>query len=163
MKDAVAASGEWRAPAPAAGDLLKASDTDSWVAVNRAWSQGRSVWRDPASGVFSRAARPGWTDRKRPRVALYQAWTANMDEGWTRWLLEEFGFAYTSVHNADLQTGGLHSKFDAIVIPDQPANSIENGHRAGTMPPEYAGGLGPKGAAALKARFAEAGPAHSSS
>jgi hypothetical protein len=73
-----------------------------------------------------------------------------MDEGWTRWLLEEFGFAYTSVHNADIQAGGLRQKYDAIVIPDQPANSIENGHRTGTMPPEYTGGLGPKGAAALK-------------
>jgi hypothetical protein len=93
---------------------------------------------------------------KRPRVALYQAWTANMDEGWTRWLLEEFGFAYTSVHNADLQAGGLRAKYDAIVIPDQPANSIESGHRAGSMPQEYTGGLGAKGAAALK-EFAEAG------
>jgi hypothetical protein len=89
-------------------------------------------------------------------VALYQAWTANMDEGWTRWLLEQVGFAYTTVHNADIQAGGLRGKFDAIVIPDQAANSIENGHRAGTMPPEYSGGLGAKGAAALK-EFAEAG------
>lgn len=156
VKDGVTASGEWHAPAPSTGPLLKASDTDSWVAVNRSWSQGRPVWRDPASGDFSLAARPGWKELKRPRVALYQAWTANMDEGWTRWLLEEFGFAYTSVHDGDIQAGGLRNKFDAIVIPDQPANSIENGHRAGTMPPEYVGGLGAKGAAALK-EFAEAG------
>jgi hypothetical protein len=102
------------------------------------------------------AARAGWKELKRPRVALYQAWTANMDEGWTRWLLEQFGFAYTTVHNADLQGNGLRGKFDAIVIPDQPAGSIENGHRGGTMPQEYTGGLGNKGAAALK-EFAEAG------
>jgi len=79
-----------------------------------------------------------------------------MDEGWTRWLLEQFGFAYTTVHNADIQAGGLRGKFDAIVIPDQPANSIESGHRTGSMPQEYVGGLGPKGAAALK-EFAEGG------
>jgi hypothetical protein len=79
-----------------------------------------------------------------------------MDEGWTRWLLEQFGFAYMTVHNADIQAGGLRSKFDTIVVPDQPANSIENGHRAGSMPAEYVGGLGAKGAAALK-EFAEAG------
>ena len=109
--------------------LLKASDTDSWVAVNRAWGQGHPVWRDPATGDFSLAARAGWKERTRPRVALYQAWTASMDEGWTRWLLENFGFTYTSVHNADIQAGGLRAKYDAIVIPDQPANSIENGHR----------------------------------
>ena len=151
VRDAVSASGEWKAPAPASGPLWKASDTDSWVAVNRAWSQGGRVWRDPASGDFSLAEHPGWKEIKRPRVALYQAWTASMDEGWTRWLLEQFGFAYTSVHNADIQGGRLRGRFDVIVIPDQPANSIENGHRAGTMPQEYVGGLGAKGADALKA------------
>ncbi|HEX4595527.1 MAG TPA: M14 metallopeptidase family protein, partial [Bryobacteraceae bacterium] len=156
VKDTVLTSSEWRARAPAAGPLLKAADTDSWMAVNRAWKQGRAVWRDPDSGDFSLAARTGWKELKRPRVALYQAWTANMDEGWTRWLLEEFGFAYISVHNGDIQAGRLRDKFDAIVIPDQPANSIENGHRAGTMPQEYTGGLGPQGAKALK-EFANAG------
>jgi hypothetical protein len=156
VKDAVSVSGEWKAPPPAAGPMFKASDTDAWVAVNGAWKAGRHVWRDPATGDFSLAAHAGWKELKQPRVALYQAWTANMDEGWTRWLLEQFGFAYTTVHNADLQAGGLRGKFDAIVIPDQPAASIENGHRAGSMPQEYVGGLGPKGAAALK-EFAEAG------
>jgi hypothetical protein len=156
VKDSVSASGEWQAPAPAAGPLLKASDTDSWVGVNRAWSSGGRVWRDTSSGDFSLAARGGWREIKRPRVALYQAWTANMDEGWTRWLLEQFGFAYTTVHNADIQAGGLRQKFDAIVIPDQPAASIENGYRSGAMPPEYTGGLGVNGADALK-EFANAG------
>jgi hypothetical protein len=156
LKDGVSVSGEWQAPAPAAGPLLKASDTDAWTAVNRAWKSGQHVWRDPSNGDFSLASRSGWKEMKQPRVALYQAWTANMDEGWTRWLLEQFSFAYTTVHNADIQAGSLRSKFDAIVIPDQPAASIENGHRAGSMPAEYTGGLGAKGAAALK-EFAEAG------
>jgi hypothetical protein len=155
-KDRVSATGEWQAPASAVGQLLKASDTDSWIAVNRAWNEGHRVWRDPSTGDFSLAERTGWKEQKPPRVALYQAWTANMDEGWTRWLLEQFGFAYTSVHNSDIQAGGLREKYDSIVIPDQAANSIENGHRGGTMPPEYVGGLGPKGAEALK-QFAEAG------
>ena len=30
-----------------------------------------------------------------------------MDEGWTRWLLERFGFRYTSVYNKDVQAGDL--------------------------------------------------------
>jgi hypothetical protein len=155
-KDAVAFSGEWQPPLPAAGPVFQASDTDSWVAVNRAWNEGRGVWRDPATGDFSTGPRAGWNALKRPRIALYQAWTAPMDEGWTRWLLEQFGFQYTTVHNSDIQAGGLRSKFDSIVIPDQSAASIENGHRPGTMPAEYTGGLGPKGATALK-EFATAG------
>jgi len=147
-------SGSWEPQPPAKGSELSAADTDSWVEVNRAWAVGRSVWRDPQNGAFSLAAHPGWKELKRPRVALYQSWTGNMDEGWTRWLLEQFGFAYTNVHNKDIQAGNLRGKFDVIVVPDQNANSIENGTR--NLPEEYAGGLGPKGTEALKA-FAEAG------
>lgn len=152
----VAVAGNWQAAAPAAGPVLSAADTDSWFAVNRAWSSGKPVWRDPATGDFSLAARPGWKPLTRPRIALYQPWQANMDEGWTRWLLEHFGFAYTGVRNADVQSGGLRQKFDVMVFADQPAKSIEDGFAAGSMPPEYTGGLGPKGAEALK-EFAAAG------
>jgi hypothetical protein len=77
-----------------------------------------------------------------------------MDEGWTRWLLEQVGFAYTTVHNRDVQAGELPRKFDVIVFADQQAASIENGRR--NMPEEYTGGIGAKGAAALK-EFANAG------
>jgi hypothetical protein len=153
---AVPFSGEWKAPEPASGPVLKASDTDSWFAVNRAWAAGRGVWRDPASGDFSLAERAGWKQLKRPRIGLYQAWNASMDEGWTRWLLEHFGFAYTTLHNADIQAGALRQKFDAIVFPDQNPAIIENGYRGNAMPPEYVGGVGEKGGAALK-EFAETG------
>ena len=30
---------------------------------------------------------------KQPRVALYQSWVANPDEGWTEWLLDHYGIA----------------------------------------------------------------------
>ena len=29
-----------------------------------------------------------------PRIGLYQPWTGSMDEGWTRWLLEQYGFSF---------------------------------------------------------------------
>ena len=146
--------GDWRAPAAAKGPVLKAADSDSWMEVNRVWSQGRPVWRDPATGDFSLEARSGWRQLARPRVALYQPWTANMDEGWTRWLLEQFGFAYTTVHNRDIQAGDLKKRFDVIVFTDQTAAGIENGQR--NMPEEYTGGIGASGADALK-QFANAG------
>jgi hypothetical protein len=152
---AVPFSGEWKAAASASGPVFPAADTDSWVAVNRAWGDGKTVWRDPASGDFSVAAREGWKELKRPRVALYQPFTgSSMDEGWTRWLLEQFGFRYTTVHNQDIQAGALRQKFDAVVFTDQPAASIENGQR--NMPEEFTGGVGAKGADALK-EFANAG------
>ena len=149
-----AVRGEWKAVEGSAGTVWMAANTDSWMAVNRVWKNGRSVWRDAASGDFSLTERPGWREVKRPRIALYQPYTANMDEGWTRWLLENFGFEYTSVHNREIQAGGLRAKFDVIVFADQAAASIENGQR--NMPEEYRGGIGAQSAALLK-EFANAG------
>ncbi|SRR5579883_985167 len=143
-------SGAWEAPAAAAGPLLPAADTDSWRAVNRAWSKGATVWRDPASGDFSLVSRAGWKQLRRPRIALYRSWIPAVDEGWTRWLLEQFGFAYTSVHNPDIEAGSLHDKFDVIVFPDELSRQIDAGYAAGVMPAEYTGGLGTKGADALR-------------
>ncbi len=39
----------------------------------------------------------------RPRIAIFQPWQSNMDEGWTRWVLEDFGFEYTVLHPQDLR------------------------------------------------------------
>src|SRR6185503_10381440 len=62
-----------------------------------------------------------------PRIGLYQSWTANMDEGWTRWVLEQYEFSYTTLHNADIKVGKLREKFDAIILPDQQPRDILEG------------------------------------
>lgn|SRR5579871_31558 len=85
------------------------------------------------------------TPLRLPRVGLYQSWTANIDEGWTRWVFESYEFPYTTLHNADIQAGGLRAKFDAIVLPDQTAKSLMEGQSSITVPAEYRGGLGEKG------------------
>jgi hypothetical protein len=148
-------SGEWKAPPPATGPLLPAADTDSWVAVNRAWNNRSSVWRNPVSGDFSLTMRSGWKELRRPRIGLYRSWLPNMDEGWTRWLFEQFGFAYTSLRNADIQAGALRQKFDVLLFADQSSRNIDAGY-ANAMLPDYQGGLGTKGADALR-EFAAAG------
>ena len=141
--------------APGPADTYTASDTDGWKAANAAWAEGKSVWRNDA-GDFALAAREGWHRVARPRIGLYQSFNANMDEGWTRWLLEQFGFAYATLRNSDIQTGNLKAKFDTIVFADETPNAMVNGHPAGSMPPEFTGGLGTKGADALR-QFADAG------
>lgn len=135
----------------------KSSDTGGWIAANKAWTAGDHVWRN-TEGDFNIGANPGpgWREIKRPRVGLYQSWTANMDEGWTRWLFENLGFTYLTLHNADIQSGELRSHFDAIIFPDQSSNSIANGNPPGSVPPEYTGGIGDRGAVALRG-FVEAG------
>jgi hypothetical protein len=93
-----------------------------------------------------------------PRVAMYQPWTGgNMDEGWTRWVLEQYEFNLTSIHNADIRAGKLRQKFDAIVIADQDPRAIVDGFNAPQIRPEYRGGIGEAGLDALKRFVADGG------
>jgi hypothetical protein len=139
-------------------DGSASSDIDSWRAVNRIWSNGANVWRDTASGAFFQQRPPqGQTvELTRPRIALYKSYVPAIDEGWTRWLLEDFGFAYQNVLNPEIEAGSLRQRFDVIVFPDESATQIVNGFEAGTMPQEYTGGLSKKSASNLKS-FAEQG------
>jgi hypothetical protein len=84
-----------------------------------------------------------------PRIAMYQSWTANMDEGWTRWVLEHYEFPYTTLHNADVKAGKLHDRFDAIILPDQRPRDIAEGLDYSSIVPEYRGGLDDAGWKAL--------------
>jgi hypothetical protein len=87
----------------------------------------------------------------KPRVALYQPWTASMDEGWTRWLLEQYEFPFTPVHDADLQAGKLHDLWDVIILPgDRGDERLVQGNDWESTPPDFRGGLGDKGREALR-------------
>jgi hypothetical protein len=93
---------------------------------------------------------------KKPRVGLYRSWTGNIDEGWTRWILENYGFAPVTLRNGDIQAGHLRDRLDAIIIPDAGAKQIMNGFAPGTISGEYVGGVGETGAEALRV-FVRAG------
>jgi len=111
---------------PSSG-VLAASDVDSWRAVNRLWGSGKQVWRDTATGDFHDRQAEGTTELKRPRIALYKSYVPAMDEGWTRWLLENFGFAFSNIENPAIETGGLRQKFDVIIFPDEAPGTITEG------------------------------------
>jgi len=84
-----------------------------------------------------------------PRVAIYRSWQAPMPEGWTRWVLDQYGIAWENVWDADIRGGAL-ADFDVVVLPAQSEAGIGNGHAAGSMPEQYTGGLGVGGAQALR-------------
>lgn len=89
-----------------------------------------------------------------PRIALYKSYLANMDEGWTRWLLEQYEFPFINLSNADVR--GDLSQYDVLLFADESETQILNGHVAGTMPAEFVGGIGVEGAANVR-RFVERG------
>ena len=84
------------------------------------------------------------------KLGLYKSWTASMDEGWTRWILEQNEFPYKSILDKDIRKGGLNQDFDVIIIPDLKANDIINGLSEEDIPPEYSGGIGEVGVKNLK-------------
>ena len=92
----------------------------------------------------------------RMRIAIFKPWTASMDEGWTEWLLDQYGFRYTVIAPADVRAGDLAARFDVILMASDSPRSIMNGFASGTVPARYAGGLGDIGARALDA-FVRAG------
>jgi hypothetical protein len=93
---------------------------------------------------------------KKPRIGVYQPWSGNIDEGWTRWILEQFQFPFTVLHNSDVRDGHLRDQYDAIVIAEMATRQIMEGARAGSVPGQYAGGIGDEGAQALR-EFVTAG------
>ena len=95
--------------------------------------------------------------QKPVRLGLYKSWTGSMDEGWTRFTLEQFGIPYVTLHNEDITSGNLCEKIDALLLPSMPARLINDGHSAKIVPPQYAGGLGEAGAEAIRQFVAHGG------
>ncbi|MCW4037117.1 MAG: M14 family metallopeptidase, partial [Candidatus Bathyarchaeota archaeon] len=107
---------------------------------------------------------------KQPRIAMYQRfYGGNMDEGWTRLLLEQFSFPYTTVTDDEVKKGGLTEQYDVFILPDDAAPLITGekleeyyekrfkGRRVLPKdPPEYRSGIGKEGVENLK-KFVDEG------
>ena len=170
-------------------DLLALSPAagDSWKAVNRLLEAAAPVYRDRADGTFyipsegpAEALLPQLArelgldftatdtsvDEHRrlqtPRVGLYRGHVPIMDEGWTRWVLEQYEFPYQNLTNERIQQGELNDEFDLIILPDTRPSTLHAGFIQGALyggaeaPPDYTGGIEDTGAAALR-RFARDG------
>ena len=181
------------ATAPA-GTVALAPGTESARALNAALRSGGRVTRRPGTSAAAFPAGTAFLDARAAaaaakvlpagvtlapvatppaealplsaaRVGLYKPWAGSMDEGWTRFVLEQYGFAPAALDNGTIKKGALGAKFDAIVLPDVSKEVMSTGKPKrddGAMtyfvelPPEYRGGLDKEGAAALKA-FVEQG------
>jgi len=112
------------------------------------------------------AVTAGAHDAKRLRIGMYQRYRGgNMDEGWTRWLFEQWGFPFAQVYDAEIQRGNLNAKYDVFIFADDSTGAItgEPGGGRGegrgglsfasvpnTTPPEYRSGIGSDGVNAIR-------------
>lgn len=169
-------AGTYQASAGARAFEISHASNNSFTAVNRLLKAGANVrWSPkgeivvtgteavvsalPKLGVDVKALSvlpEGLRPLKSLRLGLYNPWTTNMDEGWTRWLLEQYEFPYETVRNADLQSLKLRDRFDVILLADQPKEALLRGHTGAWVRPEHRGGLGAEGVGALRA-FVRAG------
>ncbi len=90
------------------------------------------------------------------RLGHYAPWQGSMDEGWMRWILDEYGLPYTRLRNERVRAGALGEEFSVISLASLNARSIVEGNPPGRVPPEYAGGIGEEGVENLK-EFVRAG------
>src|SRR5262249_6846222 len=114
---------------------LDPAQNNSFRAINRAWKAGADV--EFANGRYivsnlseqqqqdlvktlalsAQRTSPSGTPLRRPRIGLFQPWTTSMDAGWTRWLLEQYGFEIVTVHPADLKST-IAARVDLLIIAD---------------------------------------------
>ncbi len=104
----------------------------------------------------------------RLRIGMYQRYYGgNMDEGWTRWLLEHYDFPYTTLMDAAITEDDLADDYDVIILPadrvsmmtgEFDGESARGPYASGpeSYPPEYRSGFGQEGVDALQ-QFVEDG------
>ncbi|MEO8878908.1 MAG: M14 metallopeptidase family protein, partial [Gemmatimonadaceae bacterium] len=119
-----------------------ASHTDEYSTIASSLAHGKKVkvW----SGTNS------YTLTRLPRIAIYRPWTGNMDEGWCRWVLEQFHLPYVSLTDSGAKAGKLRDHFDVLLVPDMSLREMRDGNSEAETPPRYAGGLGTAGIAAIR-------------
>jgi hypothetical protein len=154
--NALFAAGATVSFAPTEVETTEGRESGAIVASGVPRDQIDRIAKETSMSVKSIVPPAGLVNVRKARVGLYRSWTANIDEGWTRWILENYGFAPVTLRNDHVQAGNLRDRFDAIVIPDSSVRNIRDGFGPGVVPGEYVGGLGPLGATALR-EFVQAG------
>jgi hypothetical protein len=67
---------------------------------------------EPNSFVIQSRVRPN----AGVRVAIYKNYLPSMDEGWTRWVFDQYRFPYTSLSDGEVRAGNLVARYDAIIV-----------------------------------------------
>ena len=106
-----------------------------------------ALWHRPSEGL--KLMRP-------PRIGLYASYVPCIEEGWTRFVFDQYGFEYTSIVDHDVREDRLGTRFDCIIIPHQLVRQLHRGFSRAHYSSKFSGGLGDRGVAGLK-QFVERG------
>ncbi|MCS7104391.1 MAG: M14 family metallopeptidase [Thermofilaceae archaeon] len=104
------------------------------------------------------------------RVGIYQRlYGGSMDEGWIRWLLDDYGIPYKVVNDDMVKNGKIKEELDILILPDDPLPVLKGENveeelskmwgRPVKLPPwpkEYQTGFGKEGVEKIK-EFVESG------
>ena len=172
----------------ATGWVLDSQVNNAVIAVNRLLKAGVPVQRVPAqdgayfvpagnrdalvaalheTGVVAAVAGRGvvidGVPVRAPRIALWDRYGGSMVSGWTRLVLENFGFDYEVVYPQQILAGKLRERFDVLLLPsgalplpealaiEGKAGRTPSSPAAATVPAEFHGLLGElEGEAATK-------------
>ena len=137
----------WLLDSPTAVDLPEGA---FYVASNQVDRSGIEALAVETGVDFHTVAAPsGETLRlRRPRVALWDRYGGSMPSGWTRKILEDFGFDFEVVYPEEIAEGDLRSRFDVLILEDGAVPSPEDGVDSGSsidasgVPGEYRDRIG---------------------
>jgi hypothetical protein len=152
----------WRLGAMLGVDVLEVDDAEDLAAFDL----------EPAAPQETDPGR--WTPEGRasetgPRIAIFSPWGGSKDEGWTRLVLDRYGFDYERMRPGQPELDGrgdgrrLRQHFDVVLIPSISGDELSEGSDAGrprigdsVWPEQYRRGIDPGAGDALRA-FVEAG------
>ncbi len=129
--------------------LVDPAQNNAYRALNAAWRQGGSVTFLPgaAGGDAPRFAITGIPDAvqadlvkslalraergqargaavRKPRVGLFEPWGGSMDAGWTRWILEQYGFEAVTLRPEDFRSP-IGDRVDVLILADDARIPVE--------------------------------------
>ncbi len=138
-------------PSSLESEWKDAGDSDVWRAVFRRLAEGQAVrFLDGRFRFVEDDDGEGVLVERLPRIGIYSPWAGNMDEGWMRYAFDSFELPFVSVRNEMIRAGELGDFLDVLVLPSLRGSLLEDGRDPGTIPPEFARGLGPMGSVAVQ-------------
>ena len=130
----------------------------TWVVPSSAAARETLSGEEAIASIRPIHSRPGEDLKlaRPPRIGIYASYVPSIEEGWTRFVFDSYGFKYTSLVDSDIKESGLESYLDCIIVPHQRVRQLRRGFSSAHYAPRFSGGMGDRGIAGLR-RFAERG------